>query len=133
MDNQAIADLKYDRVSIHAAEDPTSDIDVLWHASLLFSASRPAWSGMMQAVHLSEHPSKSSVIFLPMIDMSSTNPTCIFSTLSYVAQHADRHNVTPVITFDQQLWWKSLSIQLLQPEGSPIQRIVLRVVPFTWK
>ena len=36
MDNQAIADLNYYRVSIHAAQDPTSDIDVLWHASLLF-------------------------------------------------------------------------------------------------
>ena len=130
MDNQAIADLRYDRVSIHAAQDPTSDIDVLWHASLLFGASRPTWYGMMQAVHLSEHPPKSSVIFLPMIDMSSTDPTCIFSTLSYVAQHADRHDVTPVITFDQPLWWKSLAMQLSQPEGSPIQRIVLRLGAF---
>ena len=112
MDNQEIADLKYERTSTHVAIDPTANIDVLWHVSLLFSDSRPAWSGMMQAVHLCDHPPKSSVIFLPMIDMSSSDPTCIYSTLIYVAEHAQRHDLTPVIIFDQRLLWKSLAIQL---------------------
>ena len=40
--------------------------------------------------------------------------------LIYVADHAERHDLTPVITFDQPLWWKSLAMQLSQPEGSPI-------------
>ena len=127
LDNQAIAGLKYERTSTHVANDPTANI---WHASLLFSASRPAWSGMMQAVHIGEHPPKSSVIFLPMIDMSSSDPTCIYSTLIYVAEHAERHDQTPVITFDQPLWCKELSIQLSQPAGSPIQCLILRLGPF---
>ena len=36
----------------------------------------------------------------------------------------------PVITFDQPLWWKSLAIQLSQPEGSPIRRLILIVGAF---
>ena len=36
----------------------------------------------------------------------------------------------PVITFDQPLWWKSLAIQLSQPEGSPIRRLILRLGAF---
>ena len=58
---------------------------------------------MMQAVHIGEHSPKSSVIFLPVIDMSSSDPTFIYSTLIYVAEHAERHEQTPVITFDQPL------------------------------
>ena len=46
--------------------------------------------------------------------------------LIYVAYHAERHDLTPVITFDQPLWWKSLAIQLSQPEGSPIRRLILK-------
>ena len=85
---------------------------------------------MMQAVHLGDHPPKLSVIFLPMMDMSSSDPTCIYPTLIYVAEHAERHDLTPVITFDQPLWWKSLAIQLSQPEGSPVRRLILRLRAF---
>ena len=35
-----------------------------------------------------------------------------------------------MITFDQPLWWKSLAIQLSQPEGSPIRRLILRLGAF---
>ena len=55
----------------------------------------------------------------------SSDPTCIYSTLIYVAEHAELHELTPVITFDQPLWWKSLAIQLSQPEDSPIRRLIL--------
>ena len=54
---------------------------------------------------------------------------CI-STLIYVADHAERHDLTPVTTFDQPLWWKSLAIKLSQPEGSPIRRLILRLGAF---
>ena len=50
---------------------------------------------------------------------------CIYSPLIYFAEHAERHDLTPVITSDQPLWWKSLAIQLSQPEGSPIRRLIL--------
>ncbi|KAK0133512.1 hypothetical protein N1851_030972 [Merluccius polli] len=69
-------------------------------------------------------------MFLPMIDLNPSDSTCIFSTLKYVRQHAQRHNVTPVITFDQPLWWKALMIVNSQPMESDLRQIVLRLGGF---
>ena len=79
----------------------------------------------MQLVHKGNHPGKSSIMFLPMIDMDPTDLTCIYSTLSYVVDHAERHNSTPILTFDQPLYFKALKIALSEPEGSSIGKIVL--------
>ena len=101
-------EIKYNNIVIKKARDPTANLDILWKTSLLFGLSRPAWSGLMQLSHCGIHPGQSSVTFLPMIDMSSSNPTCIFSTLKFASEHARRHSVTPIVTFDQPLWWKAL-------------------------
>ena len=85
---------------------------------------------MMQYVHRGNRPGQSSVTFLPMIDMSSSDPTCIFSTLKFVTEHARKHNVTPIITFDQPLWWKALTIIMSEPLGSDLRGIVLRLGGF---
>ena len=113
-----------------SAEDPTASLNVLWQTSLLFSTSRSAWTGMVHCVHCNSHPRRSFVLFLLMIDMSSSDLSCIFSTLNYIANHAHRHNIIPIVTFDQPLWWKALSIILSQPEGSPIRSVVLRLGAF---
>lgn len=129
-DNQALATLTYGSVPIMRAHDPTANLDVLWKTSLLFKIPRPAWSGMMQVLHRGVQHSKSSVLFLPMIDLSSSDTTCIYSTLNYIAQHAKQHDVPTIITFDQPLWWKALSIILSEPDGSPMRRIVVRLGAF---
>jgi hypothetical protein len=87
-DNKAKNALKYGIIPVVVAEDPTSNLDVLWQTSLLFSPTAAGWNGMMQYVHYKSHPGKSSVLFLPMIDMRSSDLSCIFSTLKYIAQHA---------------------------------------------
>ncbi len=56
----------------------------------------------MLHTHLSHH-GKSSDMFLPLIDQTSSDSTCVQSTLEYVGEHARYHNITPVYTFDQ-LW-----------------------------
>lgn len=61
-----------------------ANLDILWKTSLLLSAERPAWSGLMQAVHEGNHTGKSSVLFLPMIDMTPSDVTCVMSMLNYV-------------------------------------------------
>ena len=127
--NQEIK-IKYNDIVIQKALDPTANLDNLWKTSLLFGFSRPAWSGMMQFVHRGNHPGQSSVTFLPMIDMTSSDPTCIFSTLKFVTEHARKHNVTPIITFDQPLWWKALTIIMSEPLGSDLREIVLRLGGF---
>ena len=62
-----------------------------------------------------------------MIDMDSTDMSCIFSTLTDVCEQANAYNVTPVITFDQPLWWKALMIIESEPTDSYLKSIVLRL------
>ena len=112
------------------AKNNCENLDVLWKTSILFGSPRPAWSGMMQFVHHGDHPGKASVMFLPMIDLNSSDTTCIYSTLTYVCEHARRHGVAPIITFDQPLWWKALVIIQCEPLGSDLKRIVLRLGGF---
>ena len=96
----------------------------------MFGSPRPMWSGMMQLVHRGSHPGKSSVMFLPMIDMNPSDATCVYSTLRYVREHAHRHDVTLIITFDQPLWWKALMTMVTEPVGSDLNDIILRLGGF---
>jgi len=57
-----------------------------------------------------EYPGQSSIVFIPMIDQNPSDDTCIYSTLMCVSEYAKRFNVTPVITFDQPLWYKTNQI-----------------------
>ena len=56
--------------------------------------------------------------------------TCLNSTLLYISSHAKHYGVTPIVTFDQPLWWKALTIQEGGPDDSDIQSIVLRLGGF---
>jgi hypothetical protein len=73
------------------------------------------------------HPARASVQFLPMIDIDPGNLTCIYSTLSFIVDQANRYGITPIITFDQPLWWKALMIILNEPKESGMKSIVLRL------
>ena len=86
---------------------------------------------MMQAVHQGNHKGKSSISFLPMIDMNPSDVTCVSSTLKYVSEHAQRHNITkPIVTFDQPLWWKAFNIIQSEPLNSDLRSIILRLGAF---
>ena len=122
--------MSYENLSDVRNEDPTSILDYLWLLSLSVWSTIPAWFGMMQIVHTGEYPGQSSVIFLPMIDMDPGNMSCVHSTLQFICQHASRHGVTPIITFDQPLWWKSLQVIESQPENIPLRSIVLKLGGF---
>ena len=45
-----------------------------------------------------EHQGQCSVLYLPMIDMDTSDLSCVYSTLCYVSSHAKKHNVTPIMT-----------------------------------
>ena len=50
-------------------------------------------------------------MFLPIIDLSPTDSTCIYTTLEFVIDQAKSLNIrTPVLTFDQPLWLKATEI-----------------------
>ena len=109
------------------ASDRTYRIDLLWCSAWLLKPDRPLWGGYMQFMSQGSHPGKSCVKFLPMIDMPASNESCILSTLNFIADHARKHKVHPIITFDEPLYWKALLI--LQTEEY-LKHIVLRLGGF---
>ena len=92
--------MRYEHLSDPKKEYPNSNLDLLWKISPVLDESRPLWSGLMQMVHKGEHTKAASVLFLPMIDLDPNDPTCIYSTLTFVCTHARKYNCSPVITFD---------------------------------
>ena len=108
----------------------STNLEALWKTSLLFGVSRPAWFGMMQFAHRGCHPGQSSVVFRLMIDMTSSNTTCIFCTLKFVSEHARCHEVTPKHTFEKPLWWKVLMIIESEPANSNLRQVVFRLGSF---
>ena len=77
-----------------------------------------------------EHPGKSSILFLPMIDMNPGDKTCILSTLNYLCKLASKHNMPAIATFDQPLFWKAPEIANAVPDDSPIRNVVLLLGSF---
>lgn len=69
----------------------------------------PMWNGVMQMLRVGEHPGQSSFMFLPLIDLSSSDLSCIFSTLKFICAQAQIINSYPIVTFKQPLWIKALS------------------------
>ena len=129
-DITALRLLKYEKLSAINILDFSWKVDFLWKISWPLKSPRPLWSGMIQAVNNGEHPGKSSITFLPMIDMDPGDMSCIYSTLLFVSAEASSHNVTPVVTFDQPLWWKALTIISCERDDSELKSIVLRLGAF---
>jgi hypothetical protein len=102
-------------------------LDQLWKLSPPLRSPRPAWYGMMQTVQQGTHPGKSSVLFLPMIDMNPSDPSCIYSTMKFICAQARKYKFTPILTFDQPLWWKSMTIIQQATAESELKSIVLRL------
>ena len=97
--------------------------DLLWHCGSIFNVSRelrPNWFGFMQSTcSYVQTFSKSKIDFLPIIDLKSTDESCIYSTLMFVVDQAKKQKVRSAsITFDQPLWQKAMSI--IKSESLPI-------------
>ena len=102
-------------------------IDILWELVFSFRQETPNWPGMMHTFYRGkDHPGQSSVIFLPMIDMYSGDKICILSTLEFLSNLATKHHVSPVVTFDQPLYWKAAEL-IIDAQDSPLKGIVLRL------
>ena len=55
---------------------------------------------------------------------------CILSTLQYICNLASKLNAPPVVTFDQQLFWKASQINDEVPDTSPVREVVLLLGSF---
>ena len=123
----ATSSLKYDKLPDFTTEDVTANADILWKTSWLLRPERPSWNGFMQMVSHGPHPGSSSVFFMPMIDLKSSDEICLFSTMCFVSEQAKRYIYTPILTFDQPLWWKSYEIQQSESSNRDIKDIILRL------
>ena len=128
MDKLVFAKLNSEKAGIHSCK--YEDLDFVVKVARPLRPSTPGWSGMMQMVQTGEFPGQSSVIFMPMIDMNPSDMSCIYSTLKFVAKQSDKLQVTPVITFDQPLYWKAYTIVFSEPENSDLKCIVVRLGAF---
>ena len=106
-------------------------VDILWELSSSFKQETPNWMGMMHIIHQGyEHPGQSSILYLPMIDLYSGDKSCILSTLEFIHKQTVKHCITPIITFDQPLYWKASEIILDAPQNSPLKEIILLLGSF---
>ena len=125
--NQNEEKVAFKKLNKFLYNDPTENLDTIWKTSILFGKPRPSWAGTMQNVHKGSHPGVASIVYLPMIDLNPSDPVCIRSTLHYFADHASTHDVTPVVTFDQPLFYKVWQIIQSEPQESPLKKIVLKM------
>ena len=87
----------------------------------MLKSQRPLWNEFMWMIHKGEHPGQvASVIFMPITDMKSSDESCILSTMHFVTEHAKRYNMSPVVTFDQPLYWKGVEIHQCEDDTSPL-------------
>ena len=101
-------------------EDASPNLDLIWKMT-------PGWLGFMQMVCEGHYPGQSTIGFLSVIDLQPAVMTCVYSTLSFICDHAKRYSVTPIVTFDQPLWWKAMIIVTNEPESSDLKSVVLRL------
>ncbi|CAH3187344.1 unnamed protein product [Porites lobata] len=128
--NDVKVPLVYEKLPCLSNVNKTWKLDFLCSLVWPIRSPKPNWSGLMQTVSKGSHPGKSSVTFLPMIDMDPTNMSCIYSTLKFVEAQCKRQHTTPIITFDQPLWWKAQLIVESEPPDSELRSIILRLGGF---
>lgn len=85
-------------------------LDLLWFSSWHLQVTRPGWNGSMQAGMCGKHPGTTSIIYLPLLDLSASSRSCVYSTLDFIGTQARRYNFTPMVTFEQQLYWIAMMI-----------------------
>ena len=129
-ENNAFRSMIFEPLPAISDADPTRCIDMLYKSTSTLKTPRAGWSGMMQTVQISSHPGKSTVYFLPMIDLNPSDMSCIYSTLLFVCKQASKGHFQPILTFDQPLYWKAMNIIANEPVGSDLKRVVLRLGGF---
>ena len=115
---------KYQKQKGNLIFDNTRLLGTLWQSAWILKPSQPQWNGFMQSVLDGDYPGKSTVYIMPMIDEKSSDYSCIYTTMLFIAEQAKKYNKTPILTFDQPLYWKSVEIQM-QEQNSIIGEIVL--------
>ena len=89
--------------------------DMLWHISRfnkISSGSSRHWSRFMQDITKRLDFNKEARInFSPMIDLNPGDESCIYSTLKFITEEANKFGIlASCVTFHQPLWLKAIRI-----------------------
>ena len=89
----------------------TKVLSNLWQYLWLVSPMKPLWNGFIKAFHESHRPSKTAIHFEPMIDIPSSDFSCIYSTMSFVSDLARKYGHDPVLKSQYTNNKKALSLK----------------------
>ena len=109
-------------------EDLTRNMSLM--SAIMWPKEKMGWSSMCQMIADGSFPGKSLFEFLPMIDLNPSDTSCIYSTMMFICKEAKKSGVDPVITFDQPLFWKAMTIIHSEDPNSSLKSIVLRLGGF---
>ena len=84
----------------------------MWRFSVKIENHIPSWSGLVHIVDDDKSISYGTdrIFYLPIIDLSPSDMTRIYSTLRYVSNLAFTYKIPCILAFDQPLFWKSSKI-----------------------
>ena len=102
---------KFEKLKEHSFVDNTKLLGTLWQSAWILKPNQPQWNGFMQSVLDGSYPGKSTVHIMPMIDEKSSDFSCIYTTMMFIAQESRKYGKQPLLTFDQPLYWKAIEIQ----------------------
>ena len=75
-------EIRYKSVELFQRDMFNDNFDIIWTVAFHLPQHTPVWSGYRQMLHHNlPHPGKSSDIFLLMIDLTPSDPTCVRPTL----------------------------------------------------
>ena len=76
-------------------------LDLMFHFSRFFNDEQPSWSGYMSIHCHGSHNGKSTISFLPIINLKPTDLSCIYSSLKFIPEQSNSIGMeTAVVTFD---------------------------------
>ena len=85
--------------------------DLVWIYNRLCKNSCPNWAGFMSSFTNTEVKSASVVTLLPIIDLHATDPTALYSLLTFISSQTVRLDLpATTVTFDQPLYIKAYEI-----------------------
>ncbi|KAF4531292.1 hypothetical protein B566_EDAN016861 [Ephemera danica] len=112
--------------------DNFSRMDFLSLSRFVISCASPSWSGFMQIISRSDRSKDTTAItFLSFINLTPSNPSCIYTALKFAAKECVRHGQnTAIVTFDQPLFYKAMDIVSAMQTECELKNVIIRLGGF---
>ena len=108
--------------------------DMLWICGMwLKNKAQPGWSGFMDSTSTASRMSyeMSGVLPLPFANLDPGNPSTIYTSLLFAAEHSKKYNQSNcIVTFDQPLYAKAMDIVMGADKKNPVASVVVRLGGF---